>query len=108
MEAHFPAGTWYSAWDEAGGEAPILSEPAGRREALAAPLGHVPVHLRGGAVLPLQAGGPTTAAARASGLTLVVALPEQARRWHTHSGSPHSQDSLSRGRGTSAACAGPD
>lgn len=79
VEAHFPAGTWFSAWDEAGAEAPIVAGRAGRQEKLAAPLGHVPVHLRGGAVLPLQAAGLTTAAVRASGLTLVVALPEQAR-----------------------------
>lgn len=84
MEAHFPAGTWFSAWDEAGAEPPVVAGRAGRREALPAPLGHVPVHLRGGAVLPLQAPGLTTAAVRASALTLVVALPEQARLCHRH------------------------
>lgn len=79
MEAHFPAGTWYSAWDEAGAEPPVFAGPAGRLERLAAPLGAVPVHFRGGVVLALQRGGLTTTAARASGVTLVVALPEQAR-----------------------------
>ena len=82
VEAHFPAGTWYSAWDEAGAEPPVVAGRAGRRETLPASLGHVPVHLRGGAVLPLQAAGLTTAAVRASGLTLVVALPKQARLCH--------------------------
>lgn len=79
MEAHFPAGTWFSAWDEAGAEPPVVAGPAGRLERLAAPLGDVPVHFRGGVVLALQQGGLTTAAVRASGVTLVVALPEQAR-----------------------------
>ncbi|KAK9835041.1 hypothetical protein WJX81_006384 [Elliptochloris bilobata] len=77
VEAYFPAGTWYDAWDEAGAAPPVVAGPGGRRERLAAPLGDVPVHLRGGAVLPLQAPGLTTAAAREGGLTLVVALPEQ-------------------------------
>ena len=83
VEAHFLEGTWFSAWDEAGTEPPVVAGRAGRRETLSAPLGHVPVHLRGGTVLPLQAPGLTTAAVRASGLTLVVALPEQARLCHT-------------------------
>ncbi len=57
----------------------MVAGPGGRRERLDAPLGAVPVHFRGGAVLPLHAGALTTAAARASALTLVAALPEPAR-----------------------------
>lgn len=79
VSAYFPAGTWYDAWDE-GGDAPaVVAGPDGRSERLDAPLGAVPVHYRGGVVLPLHAGGLTTAAARASALTLVAALPEPAR-----------------------------
>ena len=37
-----------------------------------------PVHLLGGTVLPLSAGGNTTAAARGANLTLLVAFPADA------------------------------
>ncbi len=79
VSAYFPAGTWYDAWDEGGNAPAVVAGPDGRSERLDAPLGAVPVHYRGGVVLPLHAGGLTTAAARASALTLVAALPEPAR-----------------------------
>jgi hypothetical protein len=43
---------------------------------LAAPLGHVPVHLRGGTITPMQQAAMTTRDVRASNITLVLALPQ--------------------------------
>ncbi|KAF8062770.1 Alpha-glucosidase [Scenedesmus sp. PABB004] len=71
VSAHFTAGAWYSAWDYS-----RLSVPAGRVVQLAAPLGEVPVHFRGGAVLATQpARALVTRDVRFTPVTLVVTLP---------------------------------
>lgn len=75
VRAYFPRGVWYSLWDDSH----VDAVAHGVRETLAAPLGHVPVHVRGGAVVAMQRAAPTTTEVRGSPLTLVVALaPEVA------------------------------
>ena len=51
VQGYFPAGTWYSLM---GGPTVDASE-AGRPVTLKAPLGEVPVHILGGAIIPMQA-----------------------------------------------------
>jgi hypothetical protein len=67
VSAYFPAGTWYSIWDHSCLTGPLTAE-------LAAPLGEVPVHVRGGAILPRQQAANTSAAVRRSEVELLVAL----------------------------------
>ncbi|KAL6705927.1 hypothetical protein ACN47E_006206 [Coniothyrium glycines] len=50
---------------------------AGVNTTIAAPLGHIPVFVRGGAILPLQEPGYTTTASRKSPWGLIVALSAQ-------------------------------
>ena len=77
VEAYFPAGIWYSLWDSSTFDA----RQGGSWQSLPAPLGHVPLHLRAGNVLPLQRAAMTTGQVRVSPLTLVVALqPEVSLR----------------------------
>lgn len=47
---------------------------AGKNETLHAPLGHIPLHIRGGNILPLQEPGYTIAKSRENPFELVVAL----------------------------------
>lgn len=70
VKPHFTAGTWYSAWDYA-----RLNVTQGAAVKLAAPLGDVPVHIRGGAIVPLQSYAPVTRDVRYSPVTLIVTLP---------------------------------
>ena len=51
VQGYFPAGTWYSLM---GGPTVDASE-AGRPLTLKAPLGEVPVHVLGSAIIPMQA-----------------------------------------------------
>jgi len=76
VEAYFPAGIWHSLFDTS----TVDARDGGAWAHLPAPLGHVPLHVRGGAVVPLQRGAMTTREVRASPLTLVVALQPQV--WH--------------------------
>jgi len=69
--AYFPAGTWYSLWDYSQQNGPATAT-------LQAPLGDIPVHVRGGAVVAMQQQENTTHGVRRSPLTLVVALPAAA------------------------------
>jgi len=63
-----PAGMWYSLWDDA----QAVQGPGPAR--LPAPLGHVPLHIAGGSIVPMQRPANTTAAVAASPVTLVLAL----------------------------------
>ena len=72
VHAYFPAGVWYDAFTHA-------QLRGGRSHSLEAPLGSVPVHFRGGSIVPLQRPGLTSAAVRRSPFTLVVALPALVR-----------------------------
>jgi hypothetical protein len=69
--AYFPAGTWYSLWDDSQVNGPATAT-------LNAPLGDVPVHVRGGAIIAMQQPGNTTHAVRVSPVSLIVALPAAA------------------------------
>ncbi|KAI0004052.1 glycoside hydrolase family 31 protein [Xylariaceae sp. FL0662B] len=66
---------WYNRTSIAGG----VGAGAGDNVTLDAPLGHIPVHVRGGRVLPMQEPRLTTAAARASPWSLLVALDADGR-----------------------------
>lgn len=73
VEPYFTAGTWYSAWDYS-----ALRVKKGRNVQLDAPLGHVPVHFRGGAIIPMQRTQTlpkVTRDVRFTPITLVVTLP---------------------------------
>jgi len=61
--------SWYDWYT---GEA--VEAEAGANTTLSAPLGHIPVHIRGGSVLPTQEPGYTTSESRRNPWGLVVAL----------------------------------
>jgi alpha-D-xyloside xylohydrolase len=72
VEAYFPRGTWYSLV----GASRVVSGK-GQTEVLPAPWDSPPpVHIRGGHIVPMQQGGLTTAAARRTPFSIVVALPD--------------------------------
>ena len=73
MDAYFPPGTWYSLW----GDASVDAGNEGVSKTLNAPLGDVPVHARGGSVLPMQRPALLTQGVRSSPLRLVVHLPRK-------------------------------
>lgn len=54
-----------------------VNAEAGVNTTISAPLGHIPVYIRGGAVLPLQEPGYTTAESRRNPWGLVVALSRE-------------------------------
>lgn len=70
VSAYFPEGLWYDifSYDRVVG---------GKTQTLQAPLGQVPVHMRAGAIIPLQEPALTSAQVRTSPFTLLVALPQQ-------------------------------
>ncbi len=70
-EGYFPKGKWYNLFDNT----TIDAHDEGKSVTLDLPLGHVGVHMPGGAILPLQQAALVTADVRASALTLLVALP---------------------------------
>jgi hypothetical protein len=74
-DAYFPAGVWYGLVDGGTVDASAGGAWATLASAMTDP---APVHLAGGAIVPLGAGGMTTAAARAAPLTVVAALPRPA------------------------------
>ena len=47
---------------------------AGKNETLDAPLGHIPLHIRGGHIIPMQEPGYTTAESRNNSFAILVAL----------------------------------
>jgi len=61
---------WYD-WYEGGA---VTGVQPGQNVSIAAPLGHIPLFVRGGAVLPMQQPGYTTAASRRNPWALLVAL----------------------------------
>lgn len=92
LSAYFPRGRWYplnglvsvgglgdigdtSATGDFGGTDgdDVINGPATRQ--LSAPVGAIPLHIRGGGVLPLQHSANTTVRARATPVTLLLALP---------------------------------
>lgn len=64
------AGTvWYDWYNQT-----AISVAAGENKTINAPLGHIPVYVRGGSILPMQLPGYTTAASRRNPWSLLVAL----------------------------------
>ncbi|KAK6455633.1 Glucoamylase 1 precursor [Scheffersomyces xylosifermentans] len=51
----------------------------GKNETLAAPIGHIPLHIRGGNILPLQEPGYTVAESRQNPFGLIVALDNEGK-----------------------------
>lgn len=56
-----------------------VNAQAGVNTSISAPLGHIPVYLRGGSVTPIQEPGYTTTASRANPWGLVVALDDDGK-----------------------------
>lgn len=67
-----PAEKWYDWYTHE-----AISAKPGQNVTLAAPLGHINVHVRGGSVLPMQEPALTTTAARRTPWALLVALSAQ-------------------------------
>ncbi|KAI0384220.1 glycoside hydrolase family 31 protein [Hypomontagnella monticulosa] len=61
---------WYDWYNQTA----VTGVTAGQNVTIDAPLGHIPVYVRGGKVVPLQEPGLTTAAVRASPWSVLVAL----------------------------------
>ncbi|KAK5109944.1 hypothetical protein LTR62_006433 [Meristemomyces frigidus] len=76
VQAVFPGiaqgGLWYDWYTQE----PITAKP-GENVTISAPLGHIPVFIRGGAVLPQQEALYTTAECRNSSWSLIAALSAQ-------------------------------
>jgi alpha-glucosidase (family GH31 glycosyl hydrolase) len=66
---------WYSLW----GDASVDAGDKGVTRTLTAPLGDVPVHARGGKILPMQRPALLTRDVRNSPLRLMVHLTRQVR-----------------------------
>ena len=75
VEAFFPPGVWYSLWDDE----TIDAGDEGATKTLLAPLGDVPVHARGGSIVPMQQAALVTRDVMTSPLRLLVHLPGQVR-----------------------------
>jgi alpha-glucosidase len=60
---------WYDWYTQS-----AVSAAAGENKTISAPLGHIPVYVRGGSVLPMQEPAYTTAASRKNPWALLVAL----------------------------------
>jgi len=94
VKAYFPTASWYSLWD--------FSHIAGPSTVtLDVPLTDIPVHVKGGSIIPLQRPAETTAAVRRSAVKLVVAL-DQVQYLHEQQLQPGSA-----GAGAGAAAGGP-
>eukprot|EP00884_Botryococcus_braunii_P005570 jgi/Botrbrau1/15013/Bobra.0018s0111.1 len=66
--AYFPQAVWYSIWDKS----VVDATAGGRNITLEAPMGEVPVHFRGGSIIPLQEAGLTVTEVHATPLSLMV------------------------------------
>lgn len=84
----FPGLAEGTAWYDWYTQAPITGVSPGQNVSIAAPLGHIPVFVRGGSVLPMQEPGYTTEACRKNPWGLVVALSQEG----TASGSLYVDD----------------
>jgi hypothetical protein len=72
INPHFTSGAWYSAWDR------TRLDSKGETVRMDIPLGDIAVHLRGGAIVPMQQYALVTRDVRWSPVNLVVALPAAA------------------------------
>lgn len=74
VHAYFPQGIWYPYEDEG---LLIKAEFAGSFVSLNAPLDYMPIHLRGGCIVPTQEAALMTRQVKESPLTLLIGLSEQ-------------------------------
>jgi len=70
VEAYFPQGIWYDFYNYS----TIVSKTEGQWVSLYAPLEYIPLHLRGGSIIPSQIPGNTTTATRLHPFFLLVPL----------------------------------
>jgi hypothetical protein len=70
INPYFTKGSWFSLWDYT-----TLVTSSGTSHTLEVPQGDIPVHIRGGAIIPMQEYQNITEAVQTSPITLVVALP---------------------------------
>jgi len=68
VTAYFPSATWYDYWNH------TALGVSGGYVTLYAPMEHLPVHVRGGYILPMQQPGNTALATRANAFNVLVAL----------------------------------
>ncbi|ORY06191.1 hypothetical protein K493DRAFT_252149 [Basidiobolus meristosporus CBS 931.73] len=73
VKGYFPRGKWYDYYT---GEVVAENSASGKYLTLDAPLDFMPIHLRGGCVLPLQRPSMTTDESRQNPFKLIVSLDE--------------------------------
>jgi alpha-glucosidase (family GH31 glycosyl hydrolase) len=66
---YFPAGQWYDLLTYV----PLPSPASGRSLSLQAPVSHLPIHVRGGTILPMQTPALTTPQTRQNPFSLLIA-----------------------------------
>eukprot|EP00914_Ancora_sagittata_P003748 GHVO01008074.1.p1 GENE.GHVO01008074.1~~GHVO01008074.1.p1 ORF type:complete len:209 (+),score=18.26 GHVO01008074.1:51-629(+) len=71
VEAYLPKGIWYDLFSSQ------MIGSTGKMIGLTAPLSKIPVHIRGGSILPMQAPAVTTTKARKNQFGLIAAYDEQ-------------------------------
>ncbi|OTA57514.1 glycoside hydrolase family 31 protein [Hypoxylon sp. EC38] len=74
VDGVFPGVGSGEVWYDWYNQTVITGVTAGQNVTIDAPLGHIPVYIRGGKVIPMQEPGLTTAAVRASPWSILVAL----------------------------------
>ncbi|KAL7620180.1 hypothetical protein AAE478_009173 [Parahypoxylon ruwenzoriense] len=74
VDGVFPGVGSGTVWYDWYNQTAIKGVTTGQNVTIDTPLGHIPVYVRGGSVIPLQEPGLTTAAVRASPWSLLVAL----------------------------------
>lgn len=74
VDGVFPGVGSGTVWYDWYNQTSITGVTAGQNVTIDAPLGHIPVFVRGGKVIPMQEPGLTTAAVRATPWSLLVAL----------------------------------
>ncbi|KAK8075651.1 alpha-glucosidase [Apiospora hydei] len=74
VDGVFPGVGQGTVWYDWYNQTAIKGVTAGQNVTIDAPLGHIPVYIKGGNVVPLQEPGLTTAAVRASPWSLLVGL----------------------------------
>ncbi|KAH6657173.1 family 31 glycosyl hydrolase [Truncatella angustata] len=79
VDGVFPGVGSGTVWYDWYNQTAITGVTAGQNVTIDAPLGHIPVYVKGGKVVPLQEPGLTTAAVRNSSYSLLVALDGQGK-----------------------------
>ena len=67
--AYFPSGRWFDWYNQS-----VATENGGKTFTLPVPVDHVPIHVRGGYIIPMQGAGMTTPSSRKNPFSLLVAL----------------------------------